>query len=85
MVIDKTGAKSRPEDVRKLLDYVKEQSLMLECSVQDRYVRKCRVTWLSHDGHMTHMIDISLSHDIHMNVITLLYIYLASYRNRMHL
>ena len=74
MVIAKTAAESRPEDVRKLLDYAKDESLMLECSVQDRYVHRCRVTWLavtwlSHDGHMTHMIDISLSHDIHMTFI----------------
>ena len=47
MVIDKTAAKSRPDDVRKLLDYVKDQSLMLECSVQDRYVRKCRVNYMA--------------------------------------
>ena len=35
VVIDKSAAESRPEDVRKLLDYAKRQSLMLQCSVQE--------------------------------------------------
>ena len=35
MVIEKAADESRPEDVRKLVDYAKNQSLSLECSVQD--------------------------------------------------
>lgn len=35
VVIDKAAAESRPDDVKKLLDYAKDRSLSLECSMEE--------------------------------------------------
>ena len=36
VVIDKAAAESRPDDVKQLLDYAKDQSLMLQCIIQEK-------------------------------------------------